>query len=60
MMTADPCFGTHTLRIQGVPGAFHASLSDTDIEVRDYRDLDRLDTHGYLDLADRWSHRVSG
>jgi glutamate-1-semialdehyde 2,1-aminomutase len=41
------------LRIQGVPGAFHASLVTTDAEVRDFRDLARLDADGYLKLADR-------
>jgi glutamate-1-semialdehyde 2,1-aminomutase len=60
-ITADLTKGLHEvaeensipLRIQGVPGAFHASLSATDVEVCEYRDLDRLDAHGYLDLADR-------
>ncbi len=41
------------LRIQGVPGAFHASLMAADAEVRHFRDLARLDADGYLALADR-------
>jgi glutamate-1-semialdehyde 2,1-aminomutase len=41
------------LRIQGAPGAFHASLSATRVDVRDFRDLSRLDAHGYLELARR-------
>ncbi|MGH2787808.1 MAG: aspartate aminotransferase family protein [Actinomycetota bacterium] len=41
------------LRIQGVPGAFHASVADTRVEVRDFRDLARLDADAYLRLVDR-------
>jgi glutamate-1-semialdehyde 2,1-aminomutase len=41
------------LRIQGVPGAFHASVADSGVEVRDFRDLARLDAGAYLELVDR-------
>ncbi len=41
------------LRIQGVPGAFHTSVATTDVEVRNFRDLVRLDTDAYLKLVDR-------
>jgi glutamate-1-semialdehyde 2,1-aminomutase len=42
-----------SLRLQGVPGAFHASVAATDIEVRNFRDLARLDAGAYLRLVDR-------
>ena len=42
-----------SLRIQGVPGAFHTSVSTTDVEVREFRDLARLDAAAYLKLVDR-------
>jgi glutamate-1-semialdehyde 2,1-aminomutase len=42
-----------SLRIQGVPGAFHASVAAEDVEVRDFRDLARLDSGAYLKLVDR-------
>ena len=41
------------LRIQGVAGAFHASVADSDLEVWDFRDLARLDSDAYLKLVDR-------
>ena len=41
------------LRTQGVPGAFHASVADSDVEVRNFRDLSRLDSGTYLKLVDR-------
>lgn len=41
------------LRIQGVAGAFHASVAATDVEVHDFRDLERLDADAYLKLVDR-------
>jgi glutamate-1-semialdehyde 2,1-aminomutase len=41
------------LRIQGVPGAFHASIATTDVEVHEFRDLARLDSDAYLKLVDR-------
>lgn len=41
------------LRIQGAPGAFHASVATGDVEVREFRDLERLDRDAYLKLVDR-------
>lgn len=41
------------LRIQGAPGAFHASIAPGDVEVREFRDLDRLDHDAYLKLVDK-------
>jgi glutamate-1-semialdehyde 2,1-aminomutase len=41
------------LRIQGVPGAFHASVTTTDVAVNNYRDLQRLDNNSYIRLVDR-------
>jgi glutamate-1-semialdehyde 2,1-aminomutase len=41
------------LRIQGVPGAFHASVANAGVEVRNFRDLARLDAGAYLELVDR-------
>ena len=41
------------LRIQGVAGAFHASIATSDVEVHDFRDLARLDNDAYLRLVDR-------
>jgi glutamate-1-semialdehyde 2,1-aminomutase len=41
------------LRIQGVPGAFHASIATTDVEVHEFRDLAHLDSGAYLKLVDR-------
>jgi glutamate-1-semialdehyde 2,1-aminomutase len=41
------------LRIQGVPGAFHASVADPGIEVWSFRDLARLDAGAYRELVDR-------
>lgn len=41
------------LRIQGVAGAFHASVADSEIEVRAFRDLARLDADAYLELVGR-------
>jgi glutamate-1-semialdehyde 2,1-aminomutase len=41
------------LRIQGVPGAFHASVASSDVEVMNFRDLDRLDAAAYQDLVRR-------
>jgi glutamate-1-semialdehyde 2,1-aminomutase len=41
------------LRIQGVPGAFHASVTRTSINVSNYRDLERLDNHSYGALVER-------
>jgi glutamate-1-semialdehyde 2,1-aminomutase len=41
------------LRIQGVPGAFHASIATTDVEVHEFRDLAHLDSDAYLKLVDR-------
>jgi glutamate-1-semialdehyde 2,1-aminomutase len=60
-MTDDLVQGLHEiagdesipLRIQGVPGAFHASVTATDVEVHDYRDLARLDAGSYIKLVDR-------
>jgi glutamate-1-semialdehyde 2,1-aminomutase len=40
------------LRTQGVPGAFHASVADTEVDVRDYRDLGRLDGDAYQRLVE--------
>ena len=41
------------LRIQGVPGAFHVSVTETEMDVRHYRDLQSLDTDAYVGLVDR-------
>ncbi|MGH2751009.1 MAG: aspartate aminotransferase family protein [Actinomycetota bacterium] len=41
------------LRVQGVPGAFHVSVTETDGEMRSYRDLERVDADAYVRLADR-------
>jgi glutamate-1-semialdehyde 2,1-aminomutase len=42
------------LRTQGVPGAFHASVASSDIEVWDLRDLRRLDADAYARLVERF------
>ena len=39
------------LRIRGLPMAFHASFGDEEVEVRDHRDLEKLDTDRYRKLA---------
>lgn len=41
------------LRIQGVPMAFHATFADDDLEVVDYRSLQRCDFDRYRRLARR-------
>jgi glutamate-1-semialdehyde 2,1-aminomutase len=42
-----------SLRIQGAPAAFHASVGGSDVEVHDFRDLARLDADAYLKLVDQ-------
>jgi glutamate-1-semialdehyde 2,1-aminomutase len=41
------------VRIQGLPMAFHATFSDEDVEVIDYRSLQRCDSDRYRRLARR-------